>query len=111
MISIIGRCIFYALRNRLANFIAFISRHRRCAQLRSDLSANCGRLKDPVLDLTLLGTAAICAFRPAGVDVKRSSGSRRWTSKLVGKGPLKGPALRNHPGNQNRLNTVESPER
>src|SRR6202044_380666 len=29
------------------------------------------------------------------------SGSRRWTSKLVGKGPLKGPALRNHPGNQN----------
>src|ERR1700733_6798420 len=28
-------------------------------------------------------------------------GSRRWTSKLVGKGPLKGPALRNHPGNQN----------
>ena len=26
---------------------------------------------------------------------------RRWTSKLVGKGPLKGPALRNHPGNQN----------
>src|SRR5580700_3685686 len=47
----------------------------------------------------------------AGVDVQRTSGSRRWTSKLVGKGPLKGPALRNHPGNQNHLNTVESPER